>query len=105
MTVPVFIDEVFCRDPSNGSEPLRAVRCHPDKVSRGHSIPFVVKSVDAASIEHEQAVLHDVHLDHTQTSTWLVAHRVYCEIECHRVRQKRAYKKIASPISGCAWID
>src|SRR6516164_3725822 len=95
MPVPVFIDEIFCWDLSNGSEPLRAVRRHPDKVSRGHWIPFVVEPVDAASLEHEQAVLHEVHLDHTQTSTRLVAHRVYCEIEGHRVRQKRAYKKIA----------
>ena len=85
MAVPVFVNEILCRDFSDGAKPLWAPRRHPDKIAGGHGIPRIAETIDAAAFEHQEAVLHDVHFDHAECGSRLVDHRVHGEIEMHRI--------------------
>ena len=49
------------------------------------------EAIDAAAVEHQQAVLHHVDLDHRQRRAGLVGHGVHREIEGRIVGQQRAY--------------
>ena len=81
MTVPVFINEIFCGLLTDGTEPLRAPRAHPDEIAGGGGIPRVAEPIDAAAFEHEQAMLHDVHFHYAERGAGLIGHRVDSEVE------------------------
>ena len=53
MPAPIFIDEVFRRPLSERTEPLRAIRGHPDKVACLDWIPRVAKLVDPPAFKHQ----------------------------------------------------
>jgi hypothetical protein len=88
MPVPIFVDEIFCRDFSDCPKPLRTPRAHPDEISGGDGIPRVAEAIDAAAFEHQQAMLHDVHFDLTQCCAGIIDHGVYSKIERHFVGQE-----------------
>src|SRR4051812_47513289 len=90
MTIPVLVDQIPGGLLADSAKPLRAVRRHPDEVARGDWIPAVAKPIDAATIEHEQAVLHYVTLNRRQASARLVGHRVHPEIKRHVVWNQAA---------------
>src|SRR6516162_6049108 len=52
MAVPILINEIFRRYLTNGAEPLRAPRPHPDKVASRDWIPRVAQPVNTTSLEH-----------------------------------------------------
>src|SRR6201999_3709589 len=81
MAIPVLVDEVFCRGFTEGSKPLWAIWAHPDEVSGADGIPVVIEFVDTAALQHEQTVLHDMHLYHAESGTGLVGHGVDREVE------------------------
>src|SRR6266853_1949959 len=85
MPVPVLIDEIFCRNLTDSSEPLRAPGSHPNKIARGDWIPRVAEAINTAAFEHDEAVFHYMHLDHAQCRSRLISHRIHGEIETHRV--------------------
>src|SRR5215472_725322 len=94
MAVPVLVDEVFRGRLPDGSEPLGAPRTHPDEITGGNRIPRVAQTVNAASFEHQQAVLHHVHFDYAQRGARLVYHGVHREIEVHRVWKQAPYLQV-----------
>jgi hypothetical protein len=81
MAIPIFIDEVFCGEFTEGSKPLGAVGAHPDEVACGDGIPVVAETVDASALEHEEAVFHDVDFDLAEGCAWLVGHGVDGEVK------------------------
>src|SRR4029077_6745688 len=64
MPVPVFVDEIFRRRLPDRTKPLRAPRSHPDEVARRQRVPRITQPVNPAALEHDQPVLHHVHLHH-----------------------------------------
>src|SRR5258706_2253749 len=94
MPVPVLVDEIFCRNLTDSSEPLRAPWSQPNKISRGDWIPRVAEAINSAAFEHHEAVFHYVHLDHAQCRSRLVRHGVHAEIETHRVGNETAHLQI-----------
>src|SRR6266436_2542087 len=85
MPVPIFINEVFCGNFADRSEPLRAPGSHPNKIARGDWVPRVAEAINTAAFEHHEAVFHYVRLDHAQCRSRLISHRIRGEIETHRV--------------------
>src|ERR1700732_786700 len=85
MAVPIFVDEIFCGHLADRSKPLRTPWSHPDEVSRGHRIPRIAESVNSATFEHDEPVLHYMHFHHAQRGAWLVDHRIYREVKAHLV--------------------
>ncbi len=63
-------------------------RRHPDEISRRNGIPGIAEPVDASAFEHDEPVLHHMHLHHAERGAGLVDHGVDCKIETHLVRQK-----------------
>ena len=51
---------------------------------------MIAQTIDAAAREHQQAVLHDVHLHHGQSRAGLIGHRVHREIEGWIIGKERA---------------
>src|SRR5580698_9586453 len=88
MPVPILIDEIFGRNLADRSEPLRTPRSHPDEISRRDRIPRIAEPVDSATLEHHEAVLHDMHFDRAQRGAWLVDHCVHGEVETDLIRQQ-----------------
>src|ERR1700737_5146559 len=88
MVVPVLIDQGFCWNLADSSEPLRAPRSHPNKIACGDWIPRVSKAINSAAFEHHKTVFHYVHLNHTQRRSRLVRHGVNGEFETHLVRKQ-----------------
>ena len=80
MAEPVFVDEVFGGEFAEGAEPLGAVGGHPDEVAGGDGVPAVAEAVDAAALEHEEAVLHVVDFDDGEGGTGVVGHGVDGEV-------------------------
>src|SRR5271165_3804269 len=80
MAMKIFVDEILCRDFAESSEPLRTPRSHPDEVASGDGIPGVAEAIDSAALEHDEAVLHHVHLDHAERRSRLVDHGVHREV-------------------------
>src|ERR1700722_2902878 len=66
MPVPVFVDQVFRRHLPDCTKPLRTPGTHPDEIAGSHGIPRVAQPVNAAAFQHDEAMFHYVHLDHTQ---------------------------------------
>src|ERR1700678_1918329 len=85
MPIPVFVDEILCRHFADGSKPLRTPWAHPDEVAGGYWIPGISEAVNAAALEHEEAVFHDVHLHQAERGAGLIDHGVDREIELHFV--------------------
>ena len=56
-------------------------------------IPRVAEPVDAAALEHQQAVLHHVNLHHAQRRAGIVGHGVYGKIVCWSVRHEPAHSQ------------
>src|ERR1700688_3082798 len=83
VTVPVFINKIFCGRLAERAEPLRAPRRHQDEVSAGPRVPQSAEPINAAAFEHDEAMLHHVHLDHAERGPGLIDHRVYRKVETH----------------------
>ena len=54
-----------------------------------HRVPGVAEPIDTLAVEHEQAVLHDVHLDLRQRGARLVGKDIHRQIEGGVVGQQR----------------
>ena len=57
----------------------------------------VAEAIDAAAFEHQQAVLHDVDLDHAERGAGLVGHGVDGEVEGGLVREQARTWRSGSP--------
>ena len=101
MAVPIFVNKIFRGHLAERSEPLRAPRPHPDKISGGDRIPRIAQPVNPAAFEHDQPMFHHVHFDHAERRSRLVHHGVYGEVETHLIR-KQTFDLQAGIISeGC----
>src|SRR5437870_1763086 len=91
MTVPVLIDQISRRNFSQSSEPLRAVRPHPDEISCRDRIPFLTQPVDSSPFEHEETVLYDMNFNHWKRCARLVRHCVHSAVKGHIVGKEMPY--------------
>src|ERR1700681_3318099 len=79
ISIPVFVDEVFCGSLAQGAEPLRTVRAHPNEISSGDRVPAIIQTVNTAAGQHQEPMLHHVHFDHGKRRARLVGHDIYRE--------------------------
>lgn len=78
--VDIFVVEVAGGNVTDGGEPLRTVRCHPDCIASGHGVVGVFEPINPVSRKHEQAVFHDVGLDEGKGGAGLVGEDVHCQV-------------------------
>ena len=78
---------------ADGGEPLRAVRCHPNRIASGDGIVAFLQAVDALSGKHEQAVFHDVGLDKGQRRAGLISKKVHRQIIARIDGEQRLQKR------------
>src|ERR1700689_3202339 len=88
MPVPIFVDEIFCRNFSYCPKPLWAPGRHPEKISGGSRIPGIAEPVNSSAFEHDESVFHDMHLDHAERGAGLVDHGIDGKIKAHLVWQE-----------------
>src|SRR5580698_7935483 len=93
MTAPVFVDQIFRGALAERAKPLRAVGSHPDKIAGLDRVPGVAEAIDAAALEHQQAVLHDVNFDHAERRAGIVGHGVDGEVISRTVWHEGTYTK------------
>ena len=102
VAVHVLVVEVAGRPFAHRHEPLRAVGRHPDDVTLTHRIPVVAQAIDPLALEHEQAVLHHVHLDHRQGRPGLVGEDVDGKVEARIGRQEHFEDRVRVAQEGAA---
>src|ERR1700681_381973 len=81
VSIPVFVDQVFCGSLAQSAEPLRTVGGHPNEISSGDRVPVIIQAVNTATGQHQEAMLHHVHFDHRKRRARLVGHGIYREIK------------------------
>src|SRR5580698_9873245 len=91
MPVPVFIEKILRRRLSERSKPLRTIRRHPNEITGGDGIPIFAQTIDSPTLEHKQAVFHNMQLYHGKRRARLERHCVPCKIEARGIRYQHAY--------------
>src|SRR6266550_4198088 len=81
ISIPVFVDQVFCRRLPQGAEPLWTVRAHPNEISSGDWVPTIIQAVNTAAGQHQEPMLHHMHFDHGKRRARLEGHGIYREIK------------------------
>src|SRR5258705_6320098 len=83
ISIPVFVDEVFCGRLTQSAEPLRTVWSHPNEISSGDGVPAIIQAINTAAGQHQEPMLHHVHFNHAKRRARMVGHDIYSEIKTH----------------------
>src|SRR6266404_5673851 len=96
-TIHIFIIEITRRRLTDRREPLRTVWSHPNAVSRGNRVPGIFQSINTPSLQHEEAMLHDMGFYKGQVSSRFVIKDIRRKIKRRFIWQEYLDRASSSP--------